>query len=449
MKFEVKSAALPRAVTPEKIPVPQERTYTLNGKPERMAWVVLFGAFFVCLALTVSVPVFGLQFLRDSTLAQQAILQSAPLRTDQVTPVRVTLPNVARPIAIIEPSDIAENSSVETDTTDNSRAFMTFFETSTATIYKDARITLTEMRAPQFARSEQPNRIVIDQRRGLVRYGVASPVALNGAAKPRPTQFLVRTPHFDAWLDAGSYAINIDDTGSQMSVREGSATVVSKDGTNQVPVGQGQRVVYDVRAAAPDPFAVLPAAQELLVNGDFAGEIDCNPNASGPWKCYSEQGGDGGEVNGAIGVVTNDNRRAAWIRREGSNQNSAITGIRQIIDRDVSDYRTLKLSADVRIDSHNLSGGGYLSTEYPLILRVRYRDVNGDEAEYVRGFYVQNDTHNPTVNGELEPQGQWIPVESSNLLALPIKPFRILAIEVYASGWDYESYVSNVQLKAE
>lgn len=167
-------------------------------------------------------------------------------------------------------------------------------------------------------------------------------------------------------------------------------------------------------------------------------------------EMFQRPGGDGGEANGSIQIVEKDNRQAVQIKRANSNQNSAITALRQTIDRDVSDYRSLVLSADVRVDSHNLSGGGYLSSEYPLILRIRYRDVNGDEAEYVRGFYAQNTAGNPTVNGELVPRGQWIPIDSSNLLAsLPIKPFRILAVEIYASGWDYESYVSNVRLKAE
>ncbi|MEO8182902.1 MAG: BREX system ATP-binding domain-containing protein, partial [Deltaproteobacteria bacterium] len=40
----------------------------------------------------------------------------------------------------------------------------------------------------------------------------------------------------------------------------------------------------------------------------------------------------GGNVNGSIGVVTKDDRRAVQINRVGSAQNSAITGIRQIID---------------------------------------------------------------------------------------------------------------------
>jgi hypothetical protein len=194
----------------------------------------------------------------------------------------------------------------------------------------------------------------------------------------------------------------------------------------------------------------VSAAQELLVNGDLSQEITCDPNQVGPWRCYSDQGGDGGNVNGSVGVVTAGDRRAIQIRRTGSERNSSKTGISQWIDRDVSDFRTLNLYADVRVDSHDLSGGGYLSTEYPLIIRINYRDVNGGQWDYVRGFYVQNDTNNPTINGEPVPAGQWIPFDSSNLLAsLPVRPFRILSIEIYASGWDYESYITNVRLKAE
>jgi hypothetical protein len=143
-------------------------------------------------------------------------------------------------------------------------------------------------------------------------------------------------------------------------------------------------------------------------------------------------------------------RRAVQILRSGSNQNSAITGIRQQIDKDVSDARTLILSADVRLHYQNLSGGGYLSSEYPLIIRILYRDVNGSEAEWVHGFYYQNDANNPTLNGELVPSDEWVPYETSNLFeTLDPKPFRIVRVEIYASGWDYESYISGVRLTVE
>jgi len=447
LKLEVNAGALPRANTNVPTDVPAERLYALDRKPERMAWLVLFGAFTACIALWILVPVLGYQFLRFSTLAQNSSIEYAPTRPDQITPVRVSLPNASQPIAVIDLTDIPENSRIETDPNENSRAIIQLFENSNVFVFPDSQIVLQEIRKPQFSVSEQPNRLVIEHPRGLVRYAVAPPLNLSDGSKARATQFLVRTPHFDVWLNPGSYRIQVTDQGSQVSVTDGSAAVRSRDGSRELVVEQGLRVIAEQGKPLADP---IPAAQDLLAVNRFQDTLDCAPNSTAIWKCYIEQGGDSGDVNGSIGVVTLENREAVQIKRTNSGQNSAVTGIRQMIDRDVSDFRTLNLYADVRVDSHNLSGGGYLSSEYPLIIRMKYKDVDGNETEYVRGFYAQNDTRNPTANGELVPRGIFVPIESSNLLAsLPIKPFRILSLEVYASGWDYESYVSNVRLKAE
>src|SRR5581483_3280531 len=442
LKFDLESS-LPTA---PRVAVPQ--TQTLRGNPERMAWLVLFGAFFVCIALTLLVPFFGFQFIRLSTEPQLASLQAIGATQDGVTPVRVNVPNAALPLAIKEPASISENNTILTDNTDTSRAFLTFFDSSTATISPGTQLTLQDMRRPRFPWSDLPNLVTVEQTRGTVRYAVAPTWKHPGNPDGRPLQFLVHTPQFDAWLNpGGSYSLVVGTNSAEIAVRDGSAIVRSHDNSREVFVGLGQRVI----AQAGEPLAEpIPAAQDLLANGDFASTVTCDPNEAGPWRCYSDQGGDGGSVNGSIGIVTAGDRRALQIKRVGSNQNSAVTGVRQSIGRDVSDFRTLKLEADVRVDAQNLSGGGYLSTEYPLILRIKYRDVDGNEAEYFHGFYIQNDTNNPTTNGEQIPPSQWIPFDSSNLLAsLPIKPFRILTIEVYASGWDYESYISNVRLEAE
>ena len=115
-----------------------------------------------------------------------------------------------------------------------------------------------------------------------------------------------------------------------------------------------------------------------------------------------------------------------------------------------SSPRKMRLIADVRVHSQSLAGGGILSSEYPLILRMRYRDVYGSEAEWVHGFYIQNTLNNPTNNGERIPADVWVPFESGNLLeTLDPKPFYVTTIQIYASGWDYESYVTAVRLIVE
>lgn len=443
MKFDIETRALPKTT---RVAIPQTQTW--QGNPERMAWLVLFGAFFVCIALSALVPVLGYQFIRFSSEPQTASLEAISEKQEGETPVRVNVPNVSLPIAVTDPAPVSENYSITTDKTDSSRAFLTFFDSSTAIIFPNTQLVLHDMRRPSFSSSDQPNLITVEQLNGTVRYTLTSTWKHAGNPDGRALQFLVRTPNLDAWLNpGGSYSIDVTSGGSEIAVRDGSATVQSRDQSRQMLIGAGQRVVAETGKPLGD---LLPAAKDLLANGDFAQTITCDPNEIGPWKCYSDQGGDGGNVNGSIGVVMAGDRRAVQIKRAGSNQNSAITGIRQIIDRDVSDVRVLKLLADVRIDSQNLSGGGYQSTEYPLILHITYKDVNGDGHEYFHGFYAQNETNNPTQNGELIPAGTFIPFDSSNLLArLPFRPFRIMSVEIYASGWDYESYVSNVRLTAE
>lgn len=440
MKLDLDASAAPA--------VPATRTYTLKGKHLRVAWLVLFGAFFVCIALTVSVPLLGVQFVRYAGEAQPGALQAVSATAQGVTPVRVTLPNTSQPLAVIEATQITEGSRIETNRTDTSSAFLVFFDSSNATIAPASQLVIQEMRRPRFSISEQPNVITIEQLRGVVKYGIVPQWQYVGNPDGRPMQFTVHTPQLDVWLGQdGAYRVEVTEHLTQVSVTQGSAVARAKDNSREVRVDVGQRIIAAEGKALADP---LPAAQNLIVNGDFAESFDCAPNTPSAWKCYTDQGGDGGNINGSIGIVNLGERRSIQIKREGSNQNSAITGIRQYIDRDVSGFRSLKLSADVRLHYQNLSGGGYLSSEYPLIIRLRYRDVNGNETEWWHGFYYQNDTNNPTQDGENFPPDLWLPFETSNLLELlEIKPFRLLYIEIYASGWDYESYVSNVTLNVE
>jgi len=55
-----------------------------------------------------------------------------------------------------------------------------------------------------------------------------------------------------------------------------------------------------------------------------------------------------------------------------------------------------------------------------------------------------------TLNGEQIPRNIWFPYDSGNLLQLlDPKPVRITSIQIYASGWNYESLASEVRLYAE
>jgi hypothetical protein len=401
-----------------------------NHKPERTAWLVTWGAFITFLVLCAGMPL-GIQYyLEHATTPQLATLEVIG------GTVRVREPGSAAPIAVTKTVQLPEGTTIETDET--SRGILTFLDGSTTILFPSTQVFLRQMRVATFPWGIEPITIILDQTRGRIRLGAAQQVP-QGSEPPRARVFQVSTPQLVTTLTEGSYAIELSGDTSQVAVRDGTATVSAQNQT--VQVGRSQRTLARQNEA---PLAPLPAAQDLIVNGDFM-----DPRSRG-WSDQIEIPSLPGAPAGRLSNPILDNRVTLRIQRTGSNQTSAITGIVQPINREVSDYRSLLLQADVRVQSHNLSGGGILSSEYPLIVRVKYRDVYGSEAEWVHGFYSQNTTNNPTNNGEQVAPGVWIPYESGNLLeTLDPRPFFITSIQIYASGWDYDSYVTGIRLIVE
>ena len=401
-----------------------------NPKPERAAWLVMWGAFLTFLALCAAMPLGMQYYLEHATTPQLATLEVIG------GTVRVREPSAAAPIAVTKTVQLPEGTSIETD--ENSRGILTFGDGSTTVLFPNTQVFLRQMRVATFPWGVEPISIILEQTRGRLRVGAAQQVS-QGNDPPRPRAFQVSTQQLVATLAEGSYAIEISGDATQVSVRDGTATVGAQNQT--VRVGRSQRTLARGNEA---PLAAMPAAQDLIVNGDFM-----DPRSRG-WNDQVEIPNTPGAPAGRLSNPLLDNRVILQIQRTGSNQTSAITGISQQINREVSDYRSVRLTADVRVQSHNLSGGGILSSEYPLILRLKYRDVYGSEAEWVHGFYNQNTANNPTNNGELVSPNVWIPYESGNLLeTLDPRPFFITSIQVYASGWDYDSLVTGIRLIVE
>lgn len=403
---------------------------TLPAHPDRVAWLVLWVAFAVFVALSVLVPYGGYYYLQHATSPRSANLEVIS------GTMRVREPGSAAPIAVTRAMQLAEGSTVETD--ENSRGILTLFDNSTVTLFPGTQLTLRESRIPMFNWGVEPLHLAIDQTRGRVRVGAAHPL-LPGETESRERDFRVLTPQLQAVVSEGSFAVEVTAEGSQLAVSVGSATVTAQG--RKVIVSRGQRTVV---RNGESPLAPLPAAQDIIVNGDFK-----DPLARG-WTVIRESGGDPAVTPGALSVVQLGERFAVRISRTNSNQTSAIVGVVQQINREVSDYRALRIAADVRLRYQSLSGGGLLSSEYPVILRLKYRDVYGSEAEWVHGFYYQNTNNNPTLNGEQVPTDVWVPFESKNLFeSLEPRPFFITTLQIYASGWDYDSYVSAVRLIVE
>jgi hypothetical protein len=402
----------------------------MQKNPERVAWIVMLGAFAVFLMLCAAIPFGARYYLLYTTSTKPALLEVVG------GTISVQERGSVAPIAVTRSKELNEGSVIETNV--NSRGFLTLLDGSTITLFPDTLISIPSMRVPAFSWGQSPIVIELEQTRGRIRIGAAQLFGGN----TRDREFQISTPHLLAKVrgeSSGSYAIDVSTDSSQVTVRDGSAQVSAQGRT--VTINRGQRTV--VTSGEP-PLPALPAALDLIVNGDFK-----DPRSRG-WNDTIEIPSTPSSPSGSISNITLDNRVATRIRRSGSNQSSAISGIVQQLNKDVSDYRTLRLTADVRVHSQSLSGGGILSSEYPLIIRLRYRDANGSDAEWVHGFYIQNTTNNPTNNGELITSDVWFPFESGNLFdTLDPKPFYLISLQFYASGWDYESYVSGIRFIVE
>ena len=85
----------------------------MRKNPERLAWVVLLTSFFICIGLTVAVPLGVRAFILFSQVGQNVSLEV------ERGPMRVTWAGRGEPIAIAEKrDDIPERTIVTTDLTD-------------------------------------------------------------------------------------------------------------------------------------------------------------------------------------------------------------------------------------------------------------------------------------------------------------------------------------------
>ena len=404
----------------------------IRKNPERLAWMVLLGAFGIFLLLCAAVPLSMRYYLLHATTPKEATLEVIG------GTVRVREPGVAAPLGVTSSIALPEGSTIETD--ENSRGILTLMDGSTMILFPGTLIMLREMNVSAFPWGVEPVTIMIDLTRGSLRVGAAPQIQPSGAPIPS-RQFQIKTPHLLAKLVEGSYRIVVeaDSSQSQVSVTNGTATVTGQG--RAVTVNRGQRTV--TRPNEP-PIAPTSAAQDLIVNGDFK-----DPLQRG-WDLIRDPNSLTGIVLGSAKVLPVDERQALQIVRSNTGTSSAITGVIQQINKEVSDYRTLSLQADIRVHAQSLSGGGILSSEYPIILRLKYRDVYGSEGEWVHGFYIQNTTNNPTLNGEQVTPDVWIPFESGNLFEKSDpRPFYITSLQIYASGWDYNATITAVRLIVE
>jgi len=399
---------------------------SLRKNPERLAWIILSIAFAIFCLLVLSIPLGIRWYVINATQVHKTSL--AAVRGTVV----VQEPDAVGPMAVIATKDdVSEGSTITTDAT--SQAFLEFFEDSTLHLYNETQVAILKTQSPRFGLSSKPNTIVLEVTRGRVRIGVAP-------SMESPLNFQVQSPDAAVELqEDGSYSVEVSSEELHLTVRDGRAKVIARG--KIVELGRGERTTVGIGG---EPLGPLPAERNLIVNGDFREPLEKG------WARYDERD-DPDEASGRMEIVTSGARQAVLFQRLGGNIYRGETGIIQTIDKDVRDYGVLELRLSVMLLYQSLSGGGILHSEYPIIVRLDYKDAYGNPDHWVQGFYYENPANYPIINGMEIPRNVWYSYESGNLMEIlgDVKPAHLTSIKIYASGHDYQSMVTEVELLAE
>jgi hypothetical protein len=404
----------------------------MQKNPNRVAWTVLWAALAVFCLLVTGIPLGIRSYLLNAAQEQDTQLQ----RIEGT--ILVQEAEGSKPVGVVDSAILLPGDEVILDAT--SRGTLDFFERSHVTLYSNTNIELTQAQTPRFGVSDRANKITLNLTQGLARVGVALP-------GERETEFQVLTPHTTIWMEEGSYRVEVTNETTQVTVVRGEAQLGSEAGNETLR--QGMRARVGLAGGLEDP---LPAAENLILNGDFqqplttgwlTSTVVLTSSVKPPFTEIIEDGG---------------RRAARLVQRDVNDGEHTEVAIQQRLDQDVRDFDRLDVALDVRIDLQSLSGGGLLSSEFPLIVRLDYKDLWGNDKFWTHGFYYQNHAGYPIApdpwggpSGEQVPQAVWYPYESGNLIDLlgENRPAQITGLTVYASGWNYDSSVSEIQLVVE
>ena len=364
--------------------------------------------------------------------------------------------NAVPPAAQGPPTYLHEGESLQTG--DGTHVFLTLWDGSTVDVFERSQVQVAEMRATQYI--SRAKTLTINQTRGLVR---VSPVTLAPGDFSR-SRFQVVAGPATVLMKEGSETtggggtflveVTLDPDGESIaavraSVRRGAGVVRA--------AGQEVRLAADeqtIVAAGSPPSAPAVARRDLVANGAFTPAAEGAKDRFTSWRDISTPGqvdGPSGRLVPVREMIDGREVDALECSRSMDSTDAAITGLRQVLDAPVTELGALELTADVKVLDQNVAGGGVVGSEFPLIVRVNYRDETGAQKNRIWGFYVD-----PAPSGAIPPNpslvkafrvkpGEWAKLQVS-LRDLTPQPVRLESIDVYASGHGYRARVTNVAI---
>lgn len=412
------------------------------GQQVVWAWALLVGAFLVFAGL-VGAAVAGTRwYVSNATVEKTAQLQvvsgsSLLIREQGQSEWRL----------VADRATVKEGDSISTGP--GTVGWLTLFDQGTVEISEESTVTIRRMRTSRFWSTSKE--YLLEPTRGTIYVGMAPHGSFSDAhmdVVAGPVRVRMRDSERERW--AGSFLVevqrerrsNADDDpilSVRVAVLRGRAAVETDQGSRVLSADQ-QTIVSASGALGPP----TPAVREMIRNGDFERGL-------ADWIEYQDQGDDGGSVFGLIQrvpVELGEGRQAAVEFLRGSeNTDYCETGVQQTIGYTLRVYSSLQLSADIWIDDQQPPTVPRDRTDFPLILKINYVDLQGQPRAWWHGFYVQPaaGAYEAPDRATLVERGTWRHV-SFDLRNLTPLPRQISSIVVYSSGFSYKTRVTNLSL---
>lgn len=421
-------------------------TETYRFGRQRLAWFILFGSFFACLLLTVTVPLAVGAFVQNATQPLDVTVQA-----NQGT-VGVNAENGPRRAVLAgePPEEVEGVTTIQTDTTASALVNVMPPDAdeplAVLQISGNSTVQVARASAPRFAGSAQPYQLNLDAQAGRVRIFLPF-------FEGRPVVLILTTPHGQAEVgDPGRYTVEVGADATQVTVQNEGAAVVTAQG-EELALGPGERA--EIAAGLPSSGPLDPA-RDLIQNGDFNQGLD-------NWASFAWQVELPEQPKGETSVTADGGGPVIRFAREGVGH--ADVRVTQSINQDVSGYDSLRLSATLRVLNQSLGVCGVQGSECPLFIILNYIDDGGVSRVWQHGFFAQGTVDDNLTPGaciscavvqrphERVPLGQFFFYDVDLIQELAsqgfVPPRHIESITLVGSGHSFTTEVSDVALVVE
>ena len=420
----------------------------VNQRQEQIAWIVLLCSFFLCVLLSVTVPLSVQAFIQNATrplllvtqanqgtliLNQKDWLQMSENRKEvKLLPLQINTNNSADN-GLLELYEPKYNLSPQL--------------LGRIRIYGNTQLIVSEASYPRFDSSSADSHFHLKLTQGRIKLSLPP----QHGEKKLTIQIDIPNGTIQPQSD-GSYTIATYGGKTEVAVNKGKAEIAYAGKTTSLSAEDG--VVIDDSGNIEQ----TSIDQNFLENGDFASG-DFTTWLTFPWEIER-----GGEPAGT--TIIADMQGESVLRFERRGVGNASNEIRQVVKQSLIDVVDLRLSISFRIWEQSLPVCGSLGSECPLRVQIEYENEQKQKLPWQQGFYAVGtpsenappyciscgEPLNLVEHWKADQLGELVVYESGNILSRLIqegyRPIQINTVSLIAEGHSFKVDVVDISLTA-